>query len=309
VATDIGPQLDAIPCPVAPAPRATFFAGVMATLRRNSRTRSTESLSTVKRTPQLGTSAPSPSPSPGPTPTEPDSSSVGSGTASASSSPAPRRALPPATGNGLSAPALRGSADTPASWFNSTSGQPQQPSSAPHDGEPLAYVRLPSSSLPQPRLVDGVAYPLSCMCVRRCGATTEQTNRIPATGSTKSGYAARHATPRHATHSQSHMAGPYEEAVAHARGSCPLNTCCAVMAWNLPPKDLPRDVRSQVLATKIPFDELERHFDIVLNILYFNKKVRRSPRCSPLSSSSPHLSCGVCAGGAAPENATCRGAR
>jgi hypothetical protein len=28
------------------------------------------------------------------------------------------------------------------------------------------------------------------------------------------------------------------------------------------------------LATKIPFDELERHFDIVLNILFFNKKVR-----------------------------------
>jgi len=37
--------------------------------------------------------------------------------------------------------------------------------------------------------------------------------------------------------------------------------------------DLPRDLRSLVLGTKIPFEELEKHFDIVINILYFNKKV------------------------------------
>ncbi len=34
-----------------------------------------------------------------------------------------------------------------------------------------------------------------------------------------------------------------------------------------------------MLATKIPFDELERHFDIVLNILFFNKKVRARRCC------------------------------
>jgi hypothetical protein len=158
VVADIAPQLEAIPRPTTPVPtRASgFFSGVVATLRRAGKSRSNETLPTVApahRNTHSGPVAPQPAsalsapfPAVGSVPASADS--AGSASASGSSappSPAVRRSpadaghLAAGNAGGASIP-IRSSADSPASWFNTTSGQPPLNSSGPQ--EPLAYVRV-----------------------------------------------------------------------------------------------------------------------------------------------------------------------